>query len=181
METEDQESSEGNTLAQQTAGQYQGYNEEEEAARAGPSGLATNQPTTSRAPEETMCQTCGSSSESQEGEVFRCDICAKEFLSARGLQLHRQADHENVRFKCTECGQIFKRRSDLLAHLKNHLGMLHQTCSDCGLVFKRPSTLGQHYNRVHLHMVTYHFCSKCGKRFESRPSMRRHEKDCNNE
>lgn len=51
-------------------------------------------------------------------EPRKCGECGKEYRNPYELNIHRNAQHENVRFSCTICGGIFKHQNSMIAHKK---------------------------------------------------------------
>ena len=51
-------------------------------------------------------------------QIFRCNICGKEFKNKRSMLWHRQSFHEGVKFHCEYCTKEFCRKNDLRRHVK---------------------------------------------------------------
>ncbi|XP_052741352.1 zinc finger protein 699 [Bicyclus anynana] len=132
-----------------------------------------------------------------------CNICSREFVSARSCSTHMAQVHGPGKFKCklckevlqtiderklhyllchpgrhpfecSECGKSFQYKSSLYMHKQDHLpNKQSYTCSYCGKVFAKKDSYREH---VQIHEGPRHACSYCPMRFVQRSNMLRHER-----
>jgi len=113
----------------------------------------------------------------EDRKFLICDFqnCERSFLSSRGLSLHKQTEHSDVReHVCQVCGNGYK----LIKLLKQHL-LVHQTdtpfsCEQCGKGFKTKNRLGEHMH-IHTGKLPYE-CGYCGRRIRSLANIYHHLK-----
>jgi Zinc finger, C2H2 type len=56
------------------------------------------------------------------GEFVKCDICSKEYRTAKALEHHVELVHQGVRYNCKYCPQSLASRRQLYEHLFLHRG-----------------------------------------------------------
>ena len=79
-------------------------------------------------------------------------------------------------FECEACDTRFIRKSDLNAHIKSkheNQDMLH--CDLCSAEFKYHKSLNRHVKEKHASEQTKFKCPECGKIFNQRRNMERHQ------
>ncbi|GFN92131.1 PR domain Zinc finger protein 5 [Plakobranchus ocellatus] len=72
---------------------------------------------------------------------FQCDLCEAAFLTASGLNNHRQA-HGGRKFMCPICDFKFKQKGHLKGHLKSIHGLAQ--CPTCTKTFSIGDDFNQH-------------------------------------
>ncbi|XP_034832348.1 zinc finger protein 569-like isoform X1 [Maniola hyperantus] len=132
-----------------------------------------------------------------------CNICSREFVSARSCSTHMAQVHGPGKFKCklcqevlqtiderklhyllchpgrhpfecNECGKSFQYKSSLYMHKQDHQpNKQSYTCNYCGKVFAKKDSYREH---VQIHEGPRHACSYCPMRFVQRSNMLRHER-----
>ncbi|XP_050097100.1 transcription factor grauzone-like [Anopheles aquasalis] len=86
---------------------------------------------------------------SEDGQVFRCDICQHESPNSRALQNHKQRIHVEEKFQCTYCGKRFKRKPSLREHMASHTGKPLYSCEVCGITFNSKANRFSHRKNKH--------------------------------
>ncbi|KAK5890991.1 hypothetical protein CgunFtcFv8_018289 [Champsocephalus gunnari] len=109
---------------------------------------------------------------SHSSRLFPCDLCAKAFGSASGLQSHRSNHGLERRFLCAQCGKRFKTRHGLEGHLRTHSGERPFTCPHCPKDFTALAGLNVHVRR-HTGERPY-VCTVCGKGWPSGGDLQKH-------
>ena len=120
---------------------------------------------------------------------FLCGECKsmfkhKKYLNAHMLHVHgldeRKEDYwqdlPKTCFECEACDTRFIRKSDLNAHIKSkheNQDMLH--CDLCSAEFKYHKSLNRHVKEKHASEQTKFKCPECGKIFNQRRNMERHQ------
>ena len=81
-------------------------------------------------------------------------------------------------FGCTYCGKVFNVKSNLHRHEKLHEDNLSVECNICLKTFKNQNVLYQHVRRVHgsSKNSSEFGCTHCGKVFNVKANLHRHEK-----
>lgn len=95
-------------------------------------------------------------------EVFRCEICSKEFDSQKNLDKHLNT-HDN-QYSCDTCGEGFKKIIDYTLHLQKHSEDQLFKCLLCQFVTNRGHLVKSHLYSVHEQFKKYK-CEMCGKGF----------------
>ncbi|KAF5280817.1 hypothetical protein FQA39_LY17964 [Lamprigera yunnana] len=105
-------------------------------------------------------------------EIYKCDICSKEFHKKRLLRVHRKTHSEERLFKCDICLKYFKTKATLSYHTKIHTNVCLYQCAICPKVFRMKSSLEKHKCQ---HSSKYNvFCSMCKNGFYSRQELTEH-------
>ena len=103
----------------------------------------------------------------------KCDICSETFSATKYLNWHLKNTHGQL-YKCEICKKEFKWKEGKLKHIRYvHEGIKDSTCDICGKVFGQPSTLKQHIQTVHEGLKP-HKCGTCGKAFSQSGDLNRH-------
>ena len=134
---------------------------------------------------------------------YECISCSEKFLKWKDFKSHRSTHKirltrkitTNVKVlpKCEECGITIKGKGNL----KRHQSEVHGTemtfdaskiitykypyhCDQCTFCTKRKDYLNMHKKKKHGHNddILQFPCAKCGKTFEYKPNLKRHEKGC---
>lgn len=124
---------------------------------------------------------------SNNDEVFSCDICNKKYSTRIGVLKHIQGVHTNKRLKCTidGCDKIFKTNVGLFSHIQNTHPDAMKTCTICNKNFCTEDELAKHRLCHTIPKSAWFACNVCGKKFPKKHSLRehlrQHEKDvtCN--
>ena len=88
---------------------------------------------------------------SDEEEEFKCDICNLTYGYKKSLNEHKRLKHNKERgkddtFECNECSSRFVNEKSLANHknLKHSDRKMEFTCTDCGKVFNQKNNLTRH-------------------------------------
>ena len=145
------------------------------------SGSSDNE---SETKDDTSSYNTDSESKDEESK-FECEFCHKTFAVERYLNAHLKATHTGrQKFKCDKCNKTFTLKETLKRHEETvHIKRKLNTCKLCGSNFSRIDNLNEHIQRAHLQQGEKFRCSYCGKKFDKKFNMSRHEKSCtsNNE
>lgn len=107
-------------------------------------------------------------------ELFKCDICDKEFLYKSVLRIHMRKHSKEKPFKCNVCEKTFTRNSLLQGHKRKHTGERPFKCDDCNKTFLQQLYLQTH-KRKHTEEMPYK-CDDCDKTFPHRSNLRVHKR-----
>uniref|UniRef100_A0A8D9DT39 Zinc finger protein 234 n=1 Tax=Cacopsylla melanoneura TaxID=428564 RepID=A0A8D9DT39_9HEMI len=139
-----------------------------------------------------VCKKCGKSYSSAatlrihtaevhllNSEKFKCDICDKEFVRKRNLNVHKNWVHGDEFHLCKICGA--KVKGTLKTHMITHTGERKICCHICGKKLR---------GKLKEHLLTHtgerpHACEVCGGTFKSKwylsVHMRKHNEKHNEE
>nr|XP_026486551.1 zinc finger protein 33A-like [Vanessa tameamea] len=106
---------------------------------------------------------------------FKCKLCREVLQTLDERKLHYLLRHPGRHpFECSECGKSFQYKSSLYMHKQDHMpNKQNYTCSYCGKVFAKKDSYREH---VQIHEGPRHACSYCPMRFVQRSNMLRHER-----
>ncbi|XP_050676691.1 zinc finger and BTB domain-containing protein 24-like isoform X14 [Leptidea sinapis] len=108
---------------------------------------------------------------------FTCQICNKEFDTARKKTLHHRSKHAVIKFphKCGHCDERFKEVWQKYSHLSKVHGVQAPEikCLACDKVFDTKNAWRLHTTRVHL-MQRPHKCDHCEKDFYTKRELASH-------
>ena len=103
-------------------------------------------------------------------KLYTCGICGESFPRLNPLVRHR-AKHTIKEYKCQTCGEIFQHESNLRRHKFQHSDTIFK-CDFCDKVFSNPYSLKNH---VVIHTKEKrHICAHCGESFGNSTSLRLH-------
>ncbi|EDW18411.1 gastrula zinc finger protein XlCGF46.1 [Drosophila mojavensis] len=114
-------------------------------------------------------------------EVFKCNICAAQFLNEKRLQSHSRR-HGQMPYPCTEpgCGHGYSHKHTLSLHMRkcHKLGKEHKShvCEFCGKVFGTMALLKNH-RFTHKDKLQQPFAceeSSCERRFATKQLLKIH-------
>ena len=79
-------------------------------------------------------------------EIYKCEICDKEFKNNNGLKIHINVVHNLVKeHQCNICQRVFKLQSQLTSHVKNaHENKKNHKCDSCVKAFSTSQNLKRH-------------------------------------
>ena len=77
------------------------------------------------------------------GRRHVCEVCDRDFASARNLKRHNLIHTGEKPFKCKECDKAFSDKSNLTEHMGVHTDLRPYKC-DCGKAYKGRSSLLYH-------------------------------------
>ena len=84
-----------------------------------------------------------------KGET-RCELCCKNFDSARNLQRHKRSVHEGRKdYNCELCGKSFATEFYLKTHTAKHKEGEEFKCDSCTMSFFKEIDLSKHQFTVH--------------------------------
>ena len=138
---------------------------------------------------EHMCSYCGNWYKSR-GSLTRhvtynhkkcgkvCKVCKRNFRDNTALKKHLISHVDDVQ-ECKLCCRLFK---DVKTHIKNCSQKKRVrlfSCEYCGKKFLAKRYLADHINNKHIRPDSF-LCS-CGKVYSYRYSLKRHQKNCDNQ
>jgi DNA-directed RNA polymerase subunit RPC12/RpoP len=109
---------------------------------------------------------------SEEGTLFKCSICDKQFAHRYTLNRHRKVHSQERPYECTICSKRFGHKWNLKSHIQIHTGEKPFECSFCGKGFGQKREMENH-TRVHTGEKPYE-CSVCSRRFSHNHSLKWH-------
>ena len=75
---------------------------------------------------------------------YPCDKCSKIFADKPGLNIHKNAIHDEQKFKCEHCDKTYSRKQVL----RNHIRMVHLnfrvSCDICDKTYSTTNKLKEH-------------------------------------
>ncbi|XP_030842562.1 zinc finger protein 665 isoform X1 [Strongylocentrotus purpuratus] len=106
-----------------------------------------------------------SSHTGDEGDFFKCDVCAARFSEKQYLHAHMLSHNEYATFPCHICRKTFMKRKDLQKHLSSHAKTIRESipCPMCNKVFRLPRNLAIH---LRTHSATF-ICQLCSEKPQS--------------
>lgn len=109
-----------------------------------------------------------------ETHQFHCKICKNIFISVDDLKAHREQNTECA-FKCAVCNAAFVSQKKLYIHRgENQKCKVEHKCEVCGKIFNKKASLKRHEG-AHSD-ETPHECKECGKKFKFPQNLLRHDK-----
>ena len=114
------------------------------------------------------------SNRSESKIEFKCETCAKQFLSSTSLEKHQRFVHpKNISksveivkrkpWKCDQCEKAYFEKRKLKNHIQSiHKGVRHQ-CGKCEKSFTTKERLKSHTDIIHLGIRIS--CDECDKSF----------------
>ena len=112
----------------------------------------------------------------EEKQVFICHVCEKEFNRKSNLLNHIKCHDENrSQYKCSKCVKTFFHMRNLKAHEKEQHSSeaMGHRCKYCNVEFVSKRNLKQHL-KIHEEQKKEFKCSVCGKVFQARRTLTRH-------
>jgi len=83
--------------------------------------------------------------------LYFCDLCEKKFITKRGLSLHQDTIHQNIKYPCEECDYQATQPVNLRTHVKTkHLEVKYPCPSaECNYKTKFKYYLKDHLKKKH--------------------------------
>ncbi|XP_032997779.1 uncharacterized protein LOC117042339 [Lacerta agilis] len=111
-----------------------------------------------------------------EGKVYKCQYCGEHKRTKRLLVNHERIHRRNKKtFQCLECGKSFYQKNYLASHQRGHVRkkLSERSNADQKTTTGNPRSLkrGNPHRRK-----TPWLCFKCGKRFDCKYNLTRHQK-----
>eukprot|EP00808_Paulinella_micropora_P003467 g69851.t1 len=119
---------------------------------------------------------------SRKHKKYLCPLCPKVYSYSSELSLHLDTHEEQDRpFKCDNCAKRFLTNLDLQDHVRiTHLQRVEQQekevyyqCDQCEQAFKNPEILQQHVESVHVKEKPF-FCPDCNRAFTQPYKLKMH-------
>ncbi|KAJ0170634.1 hypothetical protein K1T71_014005 [Dendrolimus kikuchii] len=102
---------------------------------------------------------------------YDCDMCEKQFYTAKDLRYHKKIHGLFSKEICVFCNKELKCRRQLVYHVWEHLGVTPFSCQVCRQAFHTKS-------KLRLHMKVYHggnfCCAFCKKVFLTKFGLKEH-------
>ena len=115
-----------------------------------------------------------------EPEVYKCDICAKEYkmkgpLENHMIKVHNQGKDEKDDGKtCQICKKVFRDRGKRNRHVQGvHEKSSKVKCTECDKEFSSSDTLMSHIRNIHK-KIGQSKCDQCGKVCSNEGNLRKH-------
>jgi predicted RNA-binding Zn-ribbon protein involved in translation (DUF1610 family) len=131
-----------------------------------------------------------------EERMHQCSLCESNFKQKKDKNVHLLNIHgvnmskamlgneeEFENHECSECEAKYKYRKDLNAHVRlkheNRTNVKSFDCDQCPSKFKEKKTLTAHMKMKHSKKAAEFPCPTCGKVFNQKNNMKRHQKTHN--
>jgi len=104
-----------------------------------------------------------------ESMKYNCPVCNERFFTSRDLYNHYHEVHpKDLKFICPKCGKRFINKASLQTHESHvHGTKSKKKCPICGKFFYRIKTHIKRHDNCH-------YCTICGKKFESLGALEYH-------
>ncbi|XP_050516842.1 zinc finger protein OZF-like [Diabrotica virgifera virgifera] len=110
--------------------------------------------------------------------MAKCEACNQGFVTNQEYLNHVGSKHGNANHVCNVCGRSCYDKAGLQRHMQCHaIGYSNNSdikCEICTKTFLQERYLKQHYQRVHKNGGLRFVCDLCGKKVNSKRSLRDH-------
>lgn len=123
-----------------------------------------------KSPFGSQCSFCESEKENQVKQIFKCDICHKEFPKKMKLKNHISSVHDDKKpHKCELCPSYFSQKSFLTMHINS----AHEKSDDHEKEYVQNSPLNTHISPIHEGKKP-HVCDICNKSYGKKDELDQH-------
>lgn len=113
-----------------------------------------------------------------EERPYTCSECGKSFKGPSELRSHSVTHSREKIHNCPECGRKFHSKGLVRQHMLSHTHDKPHKCDMCTASFNRLGNLNQHkkkhVDKTVIPTVTPFECNACGKRFQSKLTLKYH-------
>jgi transcription elongation factor Elf1 len=119
----------------------------------------------------------GAAAKNKKKGPYPCEKCDEIFQFKVDYLKHKPKHRVPKRYTCQFCGFTTHRKQYHFVHVRSHTGEKPHLCEICGFATSSPRTLQCHIKRIHKpeELEMKYACSFCGKRFQFRGTMIKHE------
>lgn len=106
--------------------------------------------------------------------VYKCEICFKQFKRNFSLKIHKRIHYDEKPFKCELCPMEFNQKSNYTKHKLIHLNQKPHKCDQCDNSFSQKSHLINHQILHAAEDIKPYKCSYCEKGFSNTNCLMKH-------
>jgi len=110
----------------------------------------------------------------QQGSLFSCNQCDKQYNSNTNLASHIKSTHEGVTYPCNQCNYKATQSGTLQRHIKSVHEKVEYPCDQCNYKATQSGALQQHIKSVHEEIK--YSCEQCSYKASFSSNIRKHAK-----